>query len=122
MATQVIILFTLSFGLSEGTPVTGSLLGAPENLSEAALMVRIANTLQAAMENSQCLEKLLCEIGAAKGLQNSITGRMILRIVSYGVYLPPGGSRMFEALQNLSQSETDCCKNYLCGNSYHNEL
>ncbi|CAL4064660.1 unnamed protein product [Meganyctiphanes norvegica] len=113
MATMVMILFTISFG---------SLLGAPENLSEADLMVRIANTLQAAMENDQCLERFLCQIGAGEGLHNSMTGRIILRIVSYGIYLPHGGHRMFEAVQNIANSASDCCENFICGNSYHVEL
>lgn len=116
VACAVVFVSGLSISTTE-PPLLKVVLEAPDNLAEEAdLSVRLANTLIAALETSECLEKMLCHIGVGELFLESYKGRLALRLVGLGGYLPKGSQRLYDAVQSVVHRDSELpCDHFICG-------
>lgn len=116
VASAVVLASGLSISVTEAAPPEAVLAVPVDPTEEADLSVRLANTLMAALETAECLERMLCHIGVGELVLESYKGRLALWLVGLGGYLPRGSQRLFDAVQSVVHRDTYLsCDSFLCG-------
>lgn len=116
VASAVVPSSGLRISVTASPPPAPALEVPVDPAEEADLSVRVANTLMAALETSECLERMLCHMGVGELFLESYKGRLALRLVGLGGYLPRGSQRLFDAVQSVVHRDTDLsCDAFVCG-------